>query len=163
MFLSSLSISKSIQLLRYATVGCFLVFSIFQKTIAEEATTARVGDVRQHLPVADVRYPTVQEVDPSKVRMHTSGAHMLETHTRDHCPERPPGQSIRRRMRATHFAPFFAACSRSPEVPETWFFEFCLTPAVLTWDPSKEHMHTSGAHMLETHTRDHLPERPPGQ
>ena len=69
MFLSSLSISKSIQLLRYATVGCFLVLGIFQKTIAEEAIAAREGDVRQHLPVADVRHPTVHEVDPSKVSM----------------------------------------------------------------------------------------------
>ena len=41
----------------------------FKKTVAEEATAAREGDARQHLPVADVRYPAVQEVDPSKVRM----------------------------------------------------------------------------------------------
>ena len=69
MFLSSLSLSKSIQLLRYATVGCFLVLGIFQKTTAEEAIAAREGDVRQHLPVADVRHPTVHEIDPSKVSM----------------------------------------------------------------------------------------------
>jgi len=69
MFLSSLSISKSIQLLRYVTVVCFLVLGVFQKARAEENSAGRVGDVRQHLPVADVRHPTVHEVDPSKVSM----------------------------------------------------------------------------------------------
>jgi len=69
MLFSAPNASKGNHLYRYTTIGCFLVLSIFQKADAEEAATPREANVRQNLPVADVRHPAVDEVDPSKVRM----------------------------------------------------------------------------------------------
>ena len=69
MFLSASSGSKGNQLFGYTIIGCFFVLGILQQTVANEITTAREENVRQRLPVADVRHPPVEEVDPSKVRM----------------------------------------------------------------------------------------------
>ena len=68
MFLSVSLGSKGNQLFSYTVIG-FFVLGIFQQTFANEIPTARDGNDRQRLPVADVRHPPVEEADPSKVRM----------------------------------------------------------------------------------------------